>query len=156
MPDGNGSIRAVRERRARCEPRPRGWPFRRCRAYAGGAEYLAFRSVLKSERAGSDPGHGPQFATNWSMIAIVRWIREGGERRRLRAKLGAMPARATSKEYRERVQRIRTLAEGTTFPGIKKELLQAADEFERQAAQAESHEIGSERRSSGTFSARLR
>jgi hypothetical protein len=49
-----------------------------------------------------------------------------------------MPAIATSKDYRARVELIGALAGKANFPEIKKELLQIAVEFEGLAAQAES------------------
>jgi hypothetical protein len=55
----------------------------------------------------------------------------------LLAKLRTMHANATSRDYRERARRIRALADETTFPQIKSELLQVAVEYERLAAQAE-------------------
>ena len=59
-------------------------------------------------------------------------------RRTLLAKLRTMPANATSRDYRERARRIRALADETTFPQIKSELLEVAVEYERLAVQAES------------------
>lgn len=74
------------------------------------------------------------------MINIALMVREWKERRTVRAVLGAMPAIATSKDYRERVELVEALAGTTNFPQIKKELLRIAVELERLAAQAESRE----------------
>jgi len=84
-------------------------------------------------------------AAHRSMINIALRVREWKERRTVRAVLGAMPAIATSKDYRERVELIAALAGKTSFPQIRNELLQIAVEFERLAAQAESREDEPER-----------
>jgi hypothetical protein len=51
-----------------------------------------------------------------------------------------MPAVATSKDYRDRVELIDALARKASFPQIKRELLQIAAEFARLAAHAERRE----------------
>ena len=58
-------------------------------------------------------------------------------RRILLAKLRTMRTNATSRDYRERARRIQALADETTIPQIKNELLQVAIEHGRLAAQAE-------------------
>jgi hypothetical protein len=69
---------------------------------------------------------------------IIHKFHDCEARRALLAKLRTMAANATSRDYRERARRIQALANQTTFPQIKNELLQVAIEYERLAAQAES------------------
>ena len=69
---------------------------------------------------------------------VIHRVHDCEARRILLAKLTTMPANATSRDYRERARRIQALADQTTFPQIKNELLQVAIEYERLAAQAES------------------
>jgi len=68
----------------------------------------------------------------------VREIGDCEARRMLLAKLRMMHANATSRDFWERARRIRALADETTFPQIKRELLEVAAEHERLAAHAES------------------
>src|SRR5262245_50022132 len=73
----------------------------------------------------------------WSVSMIVNGSYDCEARRTLLAKLRMVPANATSIDYRERARRIRALADETTFPQIKRELLEVAVENERLAVQAE-------------------
>lgn len=74
---------------------------------------------------------------------IVNRIYDYEARRMLLAKLRTTHANATSGDYRERARRVRALADETTFPQIKSELLQVAVEYERRSCREPPDGVGS-------------